>query len=213
MLPGATQALPFVTAASYPLVKSRATTNSAPSTTHSINLPTGIIAGDLLLMLVGASGITGVSAGWTALDALSALYRIADGTETPPTITVGPSAVNLTAVVYRIANYSGVPQSASIVTGASATTHDPPALSPSWGLKNTLWFAQGTCPTNTVTSFASTPANYTDADFLAPPVPGASTNLLWVGRRSLAAATEDPSAFTTAAGIGCRVRTIGVAVT
>jgi hypothetical protein len=114
----------------------------------------------------------------------------------------------LTAVVYCISDYVGVPESKSFT--ATSTTHDPPALAPTWGLKNTLWFVQASSSNGAGTGFISFPANYDDSYY---PKPGATSNsamTVWTARRKLRTTTEDPGPLTSGVSVSVRARTIAV---
>ena len=83
--------------ATFPTVAATNTSSSAPATSHTVSLPTGIVSGDLLIVTFAsnANAIThSWPAGWTELYdqtsgtmSGSAAYRRADGTE-GGTITV-----------------------------------------------------------------------------------------------------------------------------
>lgn len=184
-------------------------------TDHTVNLPAGIQAGDLLLVFFASDGNPTITfpEGWTELfDKLSALevrlvvwYRVADGEE-GATITVTTSNIQMTAhTSYRITGYSGVPECGDATTGNS-TTPDPPSLTPSWGAKDTLWFAVcGYDANKTVTAY---PTDYTNGrnDF---------ADSLWgcgVGsaRRELNAESENPNVFTISASEQWVANTIAI---
>ncbi len=131
-----------------------ATTNSgtdASRTSHTVNLPSGILSGHLLIVIfteIGNSTIT-FPAGWTSLftqtgqgstPTLTARYRVADGTE-GSTITVSTgSSVATSHISYRITGYSGTPEVGSATVGGDSSP-DPASLSASWGYWNNLWLA------------------------------------------------------------------------
>ena len=184
---------------------------------HTVNLPAGIEAGDLLLAFFASDGIAVITfpGGWIELfqdtDALNSVtmgawYRVADGAE-GATITVTTSAIQMTAhTTYRITDYAGIPEVGAFVDGNSANP-DPPNLVPSWGTLNTLWFAlEGNGGDRTVNAY---PANYTNgrndvaADALGCGIGSA--------RRGLRAANENPGAFTLSAGIPWGANTIAIA--
>lgn len=178
--------------------------HATSATEHTVNLPSGIQAEDLLLVFFVSDGTPTITfpEGWTQLFQTAddsavkfgAWYRIADGGE-GATITVTTSASEWTAhTSYRITGYSGTPEVGTPTTGASANP-DPPSLTPSWGAKDTLWFAiQGNDSNKTVSDY---PADYTDGrnDY------GNSIVGCGVGsaRRELNATSEDPGTFTLSA--------------
>jgi len=133
---------------------------------HTVSLPSGIEAGDLLLVFYADEGRNTTATfpeGWTVLynryyysphytnnpDRFirgAVLYRIADGTEGATiTISTGEGEPNRERSVhntYRIkkGTYMGVPEASSPVI-FSGRYADPPNLTPSWGIMPTLWIA------------------------------------------------------------------------
>ena len=175
--------------------------NVVTSTSHTVNLPAGIEAGDLLLVFFASDGYPTISfpAGWTQLFqtnssfavAFGAWYRIADGGE-GATITVTTPLGEMTAhTSYRITGYSGTPEAGTPAIGFSYYPN-PPGLTPTWGAKDTLWFAcEGNDYTRPVTAY---PTNYTDSrNDYCDQYSGCGVG---TARRELNAATEDPGTFT-----------------
>lgn len=188
---------------------------------HTVPLPAGIVAGDLLLVFFAAD-ITGVTplitfpnegVDWIQLFEtevagavnFAVAYRIADGGE-GANIVVTTSQNDCSAyTTYRISGYSGVPEVPAAATGSSANPN-PPSLTPSWGASDTLWFAcQGNDHLDQVTVY---PTDYTDGrnDW------GNHANGCGVGtaRRELNAVSEDPGTFTLAAGEEWVANTIAI---
>jgi len=166
-------------------------------TSHTVNLPSGIASGDLLLVFFNSESNPTITFpdGWYNLFQASystnvtfgAWYRIADGTE-GSTITVTTSTSQSTDhTSYRITSYSGTPTVGTAVTGIG-TTPNPPSLTPSWGAKDILWFAAvGYWGSFNISAY---PTNYTN---------GRKDGLnlcLGTARRELNAASEDPGTFT-----------------
>ena len=203
MLPGFTPVL--MAPAGMPIIAGVATTNNAANTTHNVNLPAGNV-GDMLIVFLGGAGITAANGGWTSLDTLSAVYRVATGADAL-TVTLSGS-FTLTAVAYRIRGYAGVPESVSAVSASSATI-DPPVLTPSWGLANVLWFAccVYTCPSAITVTAA--PANYGDPNFV-PPAIGPNNGAVYTSTRFLRAASDDPGVFNLSAVTQPRGRTVAI---
>lgn len=202
-----------VAAQNYPLVVSvNGGNNNTDSTSHTVNLPGSIVAGNLLLVFFSVDGNPTITfpAGWTQLFntarteggttyvRFGCWYRIATGTE-GATITVntsGPSGSQRSAhTSYQISNYTGVPVSATATNNNQYP--DPPILTPAWEAADTLWFA--TCGYDqgqrTVTGW---PANYTmnqrnersnDANGVGVGTAGRQYN----------AASENPGTFTISA--------------
>jgi hypothetical protein len=178
--------------------------NETDSTSHTVNLPSGISVGDLLIVFFVSDGNPTITfpSGWTQLFNVNngsevrfgAWYRIADGTE-GSTINVTTSASEQSAhTSYRIINYSGVPEAGTTATGTSSFPN-PPILTPSWGAKNTLWIsAIGNDFNRTVFEY---PTNYVGGrnDF-ADTTGGVGVGTAW---RKLNASSEDPDVFTISA--------------
>jgi len=188
----------------FPVVAATNTsTVTVPSTTHVCNLPASISAGDLLLLFFfsGAGGAHTVStpADWSALfndtdsagQRLVCFFKVASGSE-GATVNVTTSAARESRhVSYRMTAYQDSPEAGATATNADANP-DPPSLTPSWGSDDTLWIALFGSNDNTTTP--TLPTNY------ANQVSATSSFLiLHTCRRSLAAASEDPSTFTCGA--------------
>ncbi len=160
-------------AVSVPFVQSRTTSSVVTNqTSHTVNMPSGIASGDLLVSIFTAEGIPTITwpAGWTrfaeqqhtaANGTISMAYRTADGTEGASiTVTTG-TATQTDHATYRIkgaADPATQPPQASIVASTVVTSDpapaaygfgayfvptDPPPFTPSGGLKNYLWLAAG----------------------------------------------------------------------
>jgi len=171
---------------------------------HTVNLPTGISAGSLVIVLFANDGSATVTwpEGWTQLfstdytnrNRLSVAYRVCDGEE-QSTITVTTSISEGSAhTTYRIEAYSSTPEVGTAVTGAS-TKPDSPSLSPTWGAADTLWLA--VCGRDTGTyprSIVSYPTDYTGGIFNI----WDNTNGAGVAsaQRELNAEAGDPGVFT-----------------
>jgi hypothetical protein len=193
---------------SFPVVQATTTHSTAFNTggTGVANLPAGVVAGDLIIIVVQYANVTlTFPAGWNQLfDGLEgggiskggAWYKVAAGGET----TVAPTASANTAAnttSYRIDTYVGTPEAAT-ATGVS-TTPDPPNLAPSWGTKKTLWIAAAT---DQVGTLSGTPANY--SNLLVPATPRAIS-----AQRNNEVSAENPGTFAHASQ-GWRSGTIAV---
>lgn len=137
---------------SFPVVE--ATNESATTsagTSHTINLPTGIVAGDLLLIFLGKGSVAATIdalAGWTELlDENQArggyvAYRWADGTEGATIDLTSSASTKSASVAYRISGAENpatqAPEVSSVGTGTS-NAPNPNSLSPAGGAKDYLW--------------------------------------------------------------------------
>lgn len=199
----------------FPAIETTAQGNTAASTSHTVTLPTGIVSGNLVLIFFSHIDATAQGnpttwpAGWTELSddensvasnkpVLSIGYRFCDGSE-GASITV-TTADNLRAayIGFRISgnHASTAPEKGTVsIDSASNTTSDPPSLTPSWGAKDTLWFAASAVQANTASP--TFPTNYTyssldeDTGLIA-----ATRAALGVGARQLNATSDDPGTFT-----------------
>lgn len=194
-----------------PVAATNSGSQTANSTTHTINLPTGIAAGNLLLVFFSNDGlatasVTTPASGWTELGTqlmlsdsarLTVFYRVADGAE-GSTITITTSATEQsTHVSYRITGQhaSTVPEFASFTPGSSTSNPDPPSLNPSgWDVEDTLWIAVAAWDNNLDRDGTGYPTNYSSNQIW---VDGGTGNApIMVATRNNAAASEDPGTFT-----------------
>ena len=169
---------------------------TAITTSHLVNYPATVNAGDLLVMVVGArasgstfTGAISSVAGWvqTSNDAPAAtpnfraatFYRIATGTEGGTTVDV-PTTVGLAmiAVMYRIpaGSYSGVPVVATSVLGSPGGHMGPPRVSSGAGAGvQSLYIAGGVLGTGTVinpVSYDAVGAFNTNTTYNSAPIIG-----------------------------------------
>jgi hypothetical protein len=176
-------------------------------TSHTVTLPSGIGAGDLLLMWLafnGTSGAVNTPSGWTPLQAAAAnnangypFYRIADGSEGASVAVTTTTAQELAATVYRIEGHDSTTNPPSIPTSwNSGTTSAPDAgnLTPAGGAKDYLWF----CAVAADSGFVITA---TDGSFgnLLTSDSGSNANAsaaISTARRELNASSLNPGAFT-----------------
>ena len=180
----------------------------ADTTAHYVNMPATINAGDLLIVLFTNDGSATVTTpgGWNALASnangsyirLSVYYKIAAGTESgTPVNFVTSASEEAAAQVYRITDWHGTtpPEISTAATGTS-TRPDPASLNPAgWDLADTLWLAVAGQDRGDQSGTTAYPASYTDGiSTLSSPTMGNCRTLS--ARRVLAAASEDPGAFT-----------------
>lgn len=136
---------------SFPIIEASSTTwNSSNTISHNINLPSGIVSGELLMAFIGndsTSSVNSITSGWSLVPGVSSTldlggnvtgsvyYKVADGTE-GATITVGltGSSQSLASVVFRISGYGDF-------NGILGNTSNPPEVTNSFGLSDTLYIA------------------------------------------------------------------------
>ena len=137
----------------FPSVSQTNTTNGTTATaTAALNLPTGILAGDLLIVYVRVAiiGAIGWPAGWVevfdespdAADDVNALaWRKADGSE-GSTVTISNGNAKFASMSWRITGAESptvqAPEVGARTTG-SATQPDAGTVTPTGGSKDYLW--------------------------------------------------------------------------
>lgn len=216
----------------FPIVSNSSSGSSATTSTtaHVVTLPTGIVAGNLLLISTTndantASSLTTPS-GWnslynanTASANMAVLWRLATGSEGATLALTWSTAGRGTWVAYQVSgwNKASTPAIAS-TTYVSINNPQSPALTPSWGALDTLWITTLGFTRSGVT-VSTYPASYSDNQLY---VQNSSIGLAHsvFATRNNATATETPGAFllsntTTgaAATIGIRPGVVGAAGT
>lgn len=200
-------------------------TNTA-GTSHTVSLPTGITAGDLLIVFfaIGSTAATvNALTGWTELvDAGVAngtviLCRTADGTEGASIILTTSASTRDASISYRISDAENVatrtPELSTVATGTS-TAPNPTTCTPTGGAKDYLWIAQfsnGGEEADDDTWVTSAPAGYTG--LLQKSCGTVGTNLggmCATASMTANAASEDPGAFTQVASLAWRAFTVAI---
>jgi hypothetical protein len=205
--------------AAFPTVETTSVGFSATtaSANHTVTLPSGVVAGNLLVTCVaGDAFITGFSwpAGWTESHdtdqgnvVLSCAYRVADGTE-GASITVASIGSDLSAyMAYRISGQhaSSAPEVGTATVGAS-TTPNPPTLAPSWGGEDTLWLVvAGLANSHHISAF---PTSYVSG--IQPPANGSGKSAIGSAQRALLVTSEDPGPFSVPSGGSWAAQTIAI---
>lgn len=184
---------------SFPIVKSLTTQRfgngfTSGGTTHVITLPTYAVGDLVILFYASRQDDSSLPAGWTVMSNSAynwhvALYKVMDGSEGASVTITTASASNASVIKYVIENYVGVPEWAASATG------NPPELTVSWGIKDTLWIAAANNVGGSSRNISGPPADYTD--FINEFASNSFTVDAVVGsaRRELAVETEDPGAF------------------
>jgi hypothetical protein len=199
---------------------------STAGTSHVVSLPTGISAGDLLLVLInkGSTAATfNALTGWTELldenlaNGNAVLYRKADGTE-GATITLTSSASTRSAhTSYRITGAldpaTQAPEISAVATGTS-TGPDPGTCTPTGGAKDYLWiafFGDAGEEADDDTWCNNAPTNYTNllqktGGIAGTNLGGIIASAEWTNN----AASENPGAFNQDASLAWRAYTIAI---
>lgn len=131
-------------------------TNFTNGTTASIsktcNLPSGIVADSLLILVLRSAGadVHGTPSGWTALvlnntsdasnDSTSIYYKVANGSEGGTVIVSATASLKFASVSWRVHNHikTTAPEITAVATGTS-TAPDSTSLTPAGGPKDFLW--------------------------------------------------------------------------
>jgi hypothetical protein len=178
------------------------------TTSHYVNMPSTVNAGDLLIVLFSndRNGSVTTPGGWTELASdtsgphirVSVYYRIAAGTEGGTTVNfITSAAEEAAAQVYKITNWHGTtPPGISIAATGSDASPDPASLNPaSWDVTDTLWIAVAGQDRGDQTGTMTYPAGYIDGTSTLSSV-GTGSCRIHSAHRVLATASEDPGAFT-----------------
>jgi len=190
----------------FPVVAARAQarTTAVDTTTHAITLPSGIAAGNLLVVVFSVDGSptvtvnTGVSGNnWNKLGQASnttvvtgaVFWKIAEGSDA---LTLTTSAAEQSShITFRLTN-------AADLTGTSAngssTNSNPPSHTPAAGSDDYYWIATRSGDSTVVATAA--PANFSNLQTLAGVgTSSASTN---TAERLFTGTSLDPGTFTSA---------------
>jgi hypothetical protein len=193
-------------AATFPVVEaSNNNASTANQTNFTASLPTGISAGDLLVVCVFKDDddpITSYPTGWNLLAApvqgtanrASVLFRWADGNE-GASISLPGDSENYAAKSWRISGASSTVAPEIVITTAATGNNDPGALTPSWGSADTLWLVYlGVDGDSSITGF---PTNYTGTGSQTS-TSSTTTDRVCDGwaEYANAASSEDPGTFT-----------------
>lgn len=177
------------------------------SSSHSVDMPATVNAGDLLLLFFSANDSPSIStpSGWTKIYDHSSFgiegacfAKDADGSEDGTSVSVSIAASKpACAQVMRFSGWHGTISGG--VEGTSrdesgGTIPDPPNLTPSWGGAENIWIAVRHSGSDDVTS-SSGPANYTNLQDVVSGAGSGNGCSLGTARRTLDASSEDPSSF------------------
>ena len=206
----------------YPQVVGTPVTTAQSNSTSSrnITLPSGIAAGDLLLLFLvvgtssavtftppsGFSAVAGAGTSSTTCNA-DAFYKIADGTESGTVISVLSAPTNISvASAYRVQGADPAYAPEGVATTGTGTAPNPPSLTPSWGSAETLWFATFGKRTGILSSLSAYPADYTSNQTTRDE----STVMIGVATDEVATGTENPGSYTLTSSADWMASTIAV---
>jgi hypothetical protein len=174
---------------------------------HLVNLPAGVVTGELLIGIISHSGGSGdiltTPAGWSRIvfgnsnGVTQAAYaRVADGAEGAQIDFVTATFTRINAIVYRISGHNGLTGVEAVATtvGSPSEFPDPAQLSASWGAADTLWIAS--CAINFGQRLTpGAPANYTNLIAMTAQASISSRHSAAVAQRAFNAASENPGSF------------------
>jgi len=187
--------------------ESQETTNQ---TTHNVTLPSGIQAGDLLILIVGTNNDNSVTIAWNAAGSgwvelgqeaiqnfehkLAAAYKFAAGDATDNADYTTTAGEESAAICLRItgAHASTPPEYTPTEFESASTDANPPSLNPAnWDVEDTLWIAIGstTNGTLTVSTYPYAANNITSASA------GTDGVRVAIATTENAAASNDPGNF------------------
>lgn len=182
-------------------------TSTSTGTTHTANLPSGIVSGNLLIVKIGCDGdpaITWTSTGFTEFFEkaftggaviMALAYRQADGGEGSTIDITTDVAEKCAHLSYRITGAEDpatqVPEVSTGATGTS-TTPDPDSLTPTGGSADFLWLAMHVHEGDATTD--AFPASYSNGISIEEGSAGGAG--LGSAERQLTASSEDPATFT-----------------
>jgi len=179
------------------------------STTHNVNLPSGIASGNLLMVFCEFNATSTVTdpSGWAVTlsavntDTWRIYSRIANGSEGSTVAVTLSNAQRAACLSYRITgNRNGVTSSeieVSSAVNATTATPDPPSLSPAWGSAENLWFAVAFVSDGNYGPVTAYPTNYSLSQLDQGTTTGGNGGGVTIGVRLLTASSEDPGTFTT----------------
>lgn len=192
----------------FPVIESGAITNAGGSSL-SVVMPEGIVAGDLLICVIGIDGSSLTvtpPADWQmpvsnfrSQISSVALWKVADGADS---LVVGMSAARTKeAFTYRISGHGHSAAEPPEFSAPLSTIFDaapaPAELAPSWGSADTLWLA-GFVMDDGSKDVISRPAEYTLSPLEYDSNATSSVLGAFAGRH-LNATSETPGAFATSA--------------
>ena len=212
---------------SFPVIKSKSTSvQSTATSTHTVVLPTGISAGDLLIVFFtnsdnGALDNYSVPSGWTTLHLSTDVRRLViyktAGTSEGTSITIQTRDYRDRGVSVQSAHNVYCIQAGTFTgnvyydspsnTGTSANPN-PSSNTPTFGAGNTMWIAASY--SDGVSNVTSAPSNYGSLTQAYSGTVGSNGATMATAFRNLNAASEDPGTFTLSSSVGWGANTIAI---
>jgi hypothetical protein len=198
--------------------------DSSAVTTREISLPSGSVAGSLIILGVSCRDSTGTvtlnETGWTKLFSetqsvatsrvwLEAYYKRLSGSET--TLTLNTSATVMCAwATWRMTGEHASSNPESVDGSAITQNPDPPSLSPSWGNEAAVFIVLTGVPCDAATCTVSTyPTNYTTNGRQFQSGNGVEASI-GASDREATTGTENPGTFALSSSQAASAATIAV---
>lgn len=204
-----------------PIVESVALTDASGSSgsDYNVNLPAGIVAGDLILCALSINNATStpvtIPSGYSLLYSEVSetfitgvvFYKVAGGSEGSQA-AVGFNAANqAVARSYRISGFSGsISYEASSI--GNSTTNLPPPITPSGGASDYLYLVFDHIDTYTA-NVTGYPSGYINTG-TEQSATGAACRIAWGEKPTTSTSSETPTAFTLSATRRTVVSTIAI---
>ena len=187
--------------------------------TRSINMPSNLAAGDLIVIEYNAQdtgGGTNVNMTTnlgtftralngsvpTTTNKYAVFYKWSDGTESGGSVTISHSSgATINKSIYASRRITGSHFSKTPVFGTPATgtgVFNPPPVTATWGSDDNLFIASISQARGGANAISEYPTNYTAGTGLI----NATHGIVGVATRNLSSDTDDPSVFTITAATG-----------
>ena len=198
------------------IASSNTTAATSSSGGLSINMPSGIAAGDLLLAFASNDTAVGWTSGWTTIDdganstvVQGAVFaKIAAGGDT---LTITGEANDIAVVTVRVVNHGVTNVSTDITLGSAATGTDSAPNAPNCNPGSSasrLWLSYFAADDDDNTTYwwpvEAAPVSQTKS------TTGTSSCMVGVAQRWLTASSYNPSTFLMAASEEWRAQTLGI---
>lgn len=184
----------------FPVIQATNTSTDTAGTSHTLDLPSGVVDGNLLIagFSINVGSTISWPGGWTELFekenlspgpvAFAVAYKTASSEGSTITVTSGSSGSSV-HWSYRITGDKAAPIDGTAVIGTTEFPN-PPSLNPSWGLNRTLFIATMSWNTGAV-SIDSFPTNYGLSQIQV----GGSHLIAAAAREIRTDAAEDPGTY------------------
>jgi tRNA threonylcarbamoyladenosine modification (KEOPS) complex Cgi121 subunit len=187
------------------IVNSNTNSESSNTTSHTVNLPASIVAGNVLIVfaVINATSSLTTPTGWTAIVNTTTpsrthiiIAKVATGSEGSTLTVAGSGSQLMASASYQVSGAFDANLAVSTVASGSSAAPQPSSLSPSWGSAKTLWFSfwygSGSVTVSTY------PTNYTLGQIS---VAGSGGDSIGVAAYQNLASSERSSAYSLSASL------------